>query len=130
MFALYSRTSMVRNLMACLPCLFRTRSWIPVVPYMRLLWSNLCIYVFVLLFSFSIFSDQWSLKIENENNNIDRRRLIYGTRVPRAHVYIQANPGWLELPLIRTNFHGSQPFRVIEALLYVMSMRVKHVAFK
>ena len=26
--------------------------------------------VFVLLFSFSIFSDRWSLKIENENNSM------------------------------------------------------------
>ena len=31
--------------------------------------SDFCIYVFMLLFSFSIFSDRWSLKIENENNN-------------------------------------------------------------
>ena len=35
---------------------------------MRLLWSNFCIHVFVLLFSCSIFSDRRSLKIENENN--------------------------------------------------------------
>ena len=41
--------------------------------------------VFVLLFSFSIFSDRRSLKIENENNNMkikckkfDLRTLIYG----------------------------------------------------
>ena len=60
------------------------------VPYMRPLWSNFGINVFMLLFSISIFSDWWSLnpialgkakivynfglsecnrvKIENENN--------------------------------------------------------------
>ena len=37
---------------------------------MRYLWSNFCIYVFMLLFSFCIFSDSRSLKIENENNNM------------------------------------------------------------
>ena len=35
---------------------------------MRLLWSNNYIYVLILLFSFSFFSDRWSLKKENENN--------------------------------------------------------------
>ena len=63
----------------------------------------------MLLFSFSIFSDQRSLKIENENNNkktLDCRSLLYGTRVPRVQAYIKTNLGWLELPLIGTNFHG------------------------
>ena len=60
---------MARTLMARIPCLIRTRSSVPMVPYMRLLWSILCIYVFMLFFSFSIFSDRWSLKIENENNS-------------------------------------------------------------
>ena len=40
------------------------------VPYMRLLWSNFYIYVLMLLFLFSIFSDLQSLKIENENNSM------------------------------------------------------------
>ena len=40
------------------------------VPYMRLLESKFCIYVFMLLFSFSVFSDRGSLKIENENYNM------------------------------------------------------------
>ena len=39
------------------------------VLFMRLLWSNFCIYVFTLLSSFSIFNEGGSLKIENENNN-------------------------------------------------------------
>ena len=55
--------------MAPIPCLTRTPSWAPVVPYIRHLWSNYCIYVFILLFSISIFSDLRSLKIENENNS-------------------------------------------------------------
>ena len=60
---------MAQTLMAHLPCLTRTRPWVPMIPYMRLLWSNFCIYVFMLLFSFSIFSDRRSLKMENENNS-------------------------------------------------------------
>ena len=55
--------------MARLPCLIRTRSWIPMIPYLRLLWSYFSIYGFMLLFLFSIFSDWRSLKIENENNS-------------------------------------------------------------
>ena len=60
---------MSRTLMARLPYLTRTRSLVPMIPYMRLLWSNFCIYAFMLSFSFSIFSDRRSLKIENENNS-------------------------------------------------------------
>ena len=62
---------------------------------MTILWSNFCIYVFVLLFSFSIFSDRRSLKIENENNNTK-------TKVHTAQVYKETNPGSLELPLTKT----------------------------
>ena len=46
------------------------------VTYMKRLWSNACICVFMLLFSFSIlvtgsiFSDRLSLKIENANNSM------------------------------------------------------------
>ena len=37
---------------------------------MRFMWSNFCIYVLMLLFSVSIFSDRRSLKIENGNNSM------------------------------------------------------------
>ena len=65
----YSRTSMARIQMARLP------DWLKIV--LRSLWShiwdfcgqNFCLYIFMLLFPFSIFSDRWSLKIKNENNN-------------------------------------------------------------
>ena len=63
------RTSVAQILMARLPCLTRTGFCAPMVTYMRLLLSNFCFYVSMLLFSFSIFSDCQSLKIENENNN-------------------------------------------------------------
>ena len=53
-YAKYSRTSMARTPMAILSCPTRTCSWVPLIPYMRLLWSNFCIYGFMLLFSFSI----------------------------------------------------------------------------
>ena len=62
---------MAQTLMAHLPFLTRIHSWVPMISYMRLLWSNFFIYVFMLLhvISFSIFSDLWSLKIKNENND-------------------------------------------------------------
>ena len=44
-WALMAWTLMARTLMACLPCLTRTGSLVPMIPYMRLLWSNFCIYV-------------------------------------------------------------------------------------
>ena len=82
---------------------------------MRLLWPNFCIYVFVLLFSFSIFSDRRSLKIENEKENSDRKSQIYRTRVPRVQfINIETYPGWLELPLIRTYFHGPRLFEPLK----------------
>ena len=58
----------------------RTRSWVPMILYMRFRWSNFCIYVSMLLFSYSIVSDSWSIKIENAYNNkkiSNRRRPIY-----------------------------------------------------
>ena len=71
---IYSRTSLARTLMARLPCLTRTCSWVPMILYyMRLLWLNFCFYVFMLSFSFSTFSDRRSLKIENENNSTKTR---------------------------------------------------------
>ena len=30
---------------------------------------------------------------------------MYGARVPRVWVYLETNPGWLELLLTGTNFH-------------------------
>ena len=53
-------TSMNQTLMARLPCLSRTRSWVPMIPYLRHTWSNFCNYGFMLLFSFSTFSDRLS----------------------------------------------------------------------
>ena len=49
---IYSRTSMARTLTTCLPCLTRTRTWVPMIPYMRFLWSNFRKYVLMLLFYF------------------------------------------------------------------------------
>ena len=85
---------------------------------------NFLHYVFMLFFSFSIFSNRRLLKIENENNNTKTLttdvsymgvgslefRFIYGT-----------NPGWLELPLTGTNFHGSKHVRATEVLLYYLT---------
>ena len=70
----------------------------------------------MLLFSFSIFSDRRLLKIENENNST--KSAMYRTRVPRVqYIDIENYPGWLDLPLIGTNFHGHKPVGATEALL-------------
>ena len=79
---------------------------------MRILWSNFRIYVFVLLFSFSIFRDRWSLKLEDGNNSMktDCRNFIYRTRVPTVQIInIEIYPCWLELPLTGTTFLGPRP---------------------
>ena len=65
MHSSYSRTSMAQTLMACLPCLTRNRYCTLMVQYTKLLLSKL---FYAVVFSFSILSDLWSLKIENENN--------------------------------------------------------------
>ena len=46
---------------------------------------------------------------------------VYGRpRVTRVEVIdIETYPGWLELPLIGTNFHGPKPVRATEVLLYI-----------
>ena len=53
--------SMARALMARLPCQSGIRSWASMVPYTRPLWSNF----WIVIFSFSIFSDRRPLNIEN-----------------------------------------------------------------
>ena len=67
----------------------------------------------MLVVSFAFFSDCRSLKNEkgekkkkNKHQKSDHRSLIYGAGVPRVEVYIETNPGWLELSLTGTNFNG------------------------
>ena len=50
--------------------------------------------------------------------NSDHRSLIYGKTVPRVQVYTETNPGWLQLPLIQTNFHGPKTVQATEFLMY------------
>ena len=66
----YNRTLMARTLIARLPCLTRTRSCVPMAPYKSIMWLHFYIHVFMLLFSFSICSDQRTLNIENKNNSM------------------------------------------------------------
>ena len=42
----YIRTAVARTRTGCIACLTRTRSWVHMIPYMRLLSSNFYIYVF------------------------------------------------------------------------------------
>ena len=53
-------------------------------------------------------------KIKITAQKSDRRSLIYETRVPRVEVYIETNPGWLELSLTGTNFHGTSLFEPLK----------------
>ena len=117
----YGRTSMARILMVRLPCLTRTHSWGHMFPHMRLLWSNFCIYITMLSFTFSISSDRrslkWKWKLQYENS--DRRSPIYRTRVSGVQsINIETYPGWLELPLTGNNFNGPKPVRATEVLFY------------
>ena len=106
---------MARTLMAHLPCLTITRSWVPLISYMRLLWSNVCICVFMLLFSFSIFSYWWSLKIENENNS--RKNLT--TEAPNIGLdSLEFSLYRNTLALTGTHFYGPKPVRATDVLLY------------
>ena len=95
------------------------------ITYMRPVWSNFCIYLFMLLFSFSIFSDRWSLKIENLNNSMNTltpESPINRTRVPRVQfIDKETYSGWLELPLPLpgTNFHGPKPVSTTKVRLYI-----------
>ena len=105
----YSRTSVAQPLLLIYPA-----SWVFMISYTRLLWSNFCICFPVVIFIF-----------KNENNN--RKTLtaeasytvhIY-TRVPRVQIInTETYPGWLELPLTGTIFHAPSSVRVTEVLLY------------
>ena len=72
----------------------------------------------MLLFSSPIFSDRWSLKIENETNSMkmvtaEASYMGLGS-LEFVQVYIETNPGWLELSLTGTNLYGPslfQPFK-------------------
>lgn len=44
--------------MARIPPLTRTRYWVPMIPFMRPLWSNVWYLGFVLLFSFSFLETE------------------------------------------------------------------------
>ena len=82
--------------------------------------SDLIYETFMLLFSFSIFSDRRSLKIENENNSMKTLTAVlsptYRTRVPRVQfINIETYPAWPELPLT-----GAKPVRATEVLLYIV----------
>ena len=40
-------------------------------------------------------------------------------------LYIEANPGWLEIPLARSNFHDLKPVRATELLLYLQTFALQ-----
>ena len=85
------------------------------VPYIKFVLSDFCIYVFMLLVSFSILAEQQSLKIENQNNS---------TNTLTAEVSV-IGLGSLEFSIYRnlprlagTNFHNPKPVQATEVLLY------------
>ena len=68
------------------------------IPYVRLIWSNFCIYV------------------ENEHNNT-KTLTAESPYIGVKFINIETYPGWQELPLTGTNFHGTEPVRATEVLL-------------
>ena len=58
-----------------------------------------------------LFSDRRSLKIEYENNNMQTLTTEVSSMELEFKVHIETSPGWLELPLVQTNFHGSSLFK-------------------
>ena len=53
-----------------------------------------------------------------------------GSWVPRGHFIIEINPGWLELPLAGTYFHGSRPVGATEVPLYTNELKSFFVYFE
>ena len=78
------------------------------VPYIRILLSFFCIYVFMLL-----------LKIENENTSTKTLpAAVSYTGLGSLELSLYRNLPWLELPLTGSNFHGPKPVGATEVLLY------------
>ena len=78
---------------------------------------------FMGLISFSIFTHLCSLKIGNENNSTNTP--INRSRVPTVQFNDKETyPGWLELPLTGTNFHGPKPVQATEVLILYLWISV------
>ena len=84
---------------------------------MRLLLAD----VFMLLFSFCMFSDRRSLKIENYNNKVETLTAEFSyigldsLEFYNKETYL----GWLEQPVAETNLYGPKPIRATEVLLHI-----------
>ena len=106
----YSRTSTAQTLMALLPCLTRTHSLVPMVPYNETsVYNEISAFMFSYCFFYFLY-----LVTSSQHENYYWRSHIYGTRVPGVQVYIETNPGWLELSLDQTNFHGPSLFEQLK----------------
>ena len=68
----------------------------------------------MLLFSFSIFSDRRSLKIENENKSAKTLTAEVSYTGSLELSFLEICPGWLDLPLTGINFHGPKPVRTLK----------------
>ena len=100
----YSRTSMARTLMARLPRLVRTRSWVP--------WNKFHSCRFRIVFFFILRNGILCVLIRIASV-IEKTSLLYHL------TWRIINPQWLELPLSRTIFHSPKGVRAIEVRLYM-----------
>ena len=71
------------------------------------------------LFSFFIFSDRWSLKVENENKNSKTLTAKVSYMRLEFRLYIETYPGWLELLLARTMARSPDGIWATGVLLYI-----------
>ena len=86
-----------------------------------------CIYLLTLLTNLRIFLSVYHPVQMNEYSRTSIAQTLMARSPGLARTIIWSlqvildiiNPGWVELPLTITNFHGPKPVRAIEVLLYV-----------
>ena len=126
---IYSKTSMTRTPMTCLPWLIRTRFfWVP-----RKFSNNSRKQIFkAILGTFCAFYHECRLGVLIRIASLKRFLWVHSTyylfidRKDNPKLFSFAcwpdttiNPQWLELPMSRTNFDGPEDVRVIEVRLYI-----------
>ena len=60
--------------------------------------------------------------MEDEKNNT-KTLTTEATYTDVQFINIETHPGWLELPLTETNFHGPKSVRATEVLMYLLLLR-------
>ena len=122
----YRKTSVARTLMARLPRLFRTRSWVPRKKSLgcrfgiALCDSSLFWKRYIVCTHKNRLNEAILMRTHNISPCKENQRDPYYASWPGAII----NPQWLELPLSWTNFHGPKGDRAIEVRLYLQNIYV------